>query len=170
MMGSGKSSVGRELAAQLGAPFVDLDVRIERMFGKTIDDAFGTGESHFRQLERAALSSLVREPGFSGRTVIVATGGGAVVDPDNRACMDAVGSRVLLRVPAAELAARLAAVQGDARPLMADVDEPAAHLAALWEERRAAYEDAPYSIDGVGPVLTVAGRVAAALDLELQTA
>lgn len=170
MMGSGKSSVGRALASRLGATFIDLDVRIERMFGKTIPDAFGVGESHFRQLERAALRSLVGEPGFTGRTVIVATGGGAVLDPDNRACMDAAGARVFLQVPAAELAARLAAAQDDTRPLIADADEPVARLKALWAERRATYEDAPYHVDGVGPVLAVAGRVAAALDLERQSA
>ena len=168
MMGSGKSSVGRRLASGLSAPFIDLDVRIERMFGETIAEAFVCGESYFRRLERAALISLVREPGFEGRMVIVATGGGTVVDPLNRACMDAAGVRVLLRVPPPELAARVA-TRTAGRPLVAELDEPLPRLAALWAQRRAAYEDVPQQIDGVGSVETVAMRIAGALDLELQT-
>ncbi len=169
MMGSGKSSVGRRLASGLGVPFVDLDVRLERMFGLRIAEAFALGEPHFRGVERVALTSLVDEPGFEGRTVIVATGGGVVLDPHNRACMDAVGARVLLRVPPAELAERLAAGQGDGRPLIDDADDPASSLAALWAQRRAAYEDVPHQIDGVGSVDAVAHRIAAALDLQLET-
>lgn len=169
MMGSGKSSVGRQLAVELGVPFVDLDVRIERLSGTTIAEAFEQGEAHFRGLERLALRSLVQEPGFTGRTVIVATGGGAVLDARNRACMDAAGARVLLSVPLEELAARLAAKRSDGRPLLTDADDPLARLERLWAERRVAYEDVPHKIDGVGPARTVALRVAAALDLELQT-
>ncbi len=170
MMGSGKSSVGRWLASALDVPFVDLDTRLERMFGVTVPEAFANGEAEFRLLERAALHSLVQEPGFRGRTVVVATGGGVVVDPENRACMDAAGVRVLLRVPASELAARLTAgQQEEGRPLLADAVDPAERLAALWAQRRAAYEDVSHQVDGVGSVEKVAQRIAGALDLELQT-
>lgn len=169
MMGSGKSSVGRQLASRLGVRFVDLDVRLERMFGETAAEAFSRGETYFRGLERVALASLLREPGFSGRTVIVATGGGVVVDPQNRACMDAAGVRVLLRVPPPELAARLAGAQDEGRPLLTDADDPVVYLAALWTQRRAAYEDVPHQVDGVGSPDTVAHRIAAALELRLQT-
>lgn len=169
MMGSGKSSVGRRLALGLGVPFVDLDVRLERMFGVSIAEAFARGEPYFRDLERAALSSLLREPGFGGRMVVVATGGGAVLDPQNRAMMDGVGRRVLLRVPPAELSVRVAEGQGNDRPLIADAEDPARRLAGLWEQRRAAYEDVPHDVDGVGSVDTVAQRIAAVLDLELPT-
>lgn len=169
MMGSGKSSVGRQLALDLGAVFVDLDVRIERLSGTSIAEAFERGESYFRGLERVSLTSLVQEPGFSGRAVVVATGGGAVLDPRNRACMDAAGLRVLLSVPLEELVARLCAKQSEGRPLLTDADDPRARLERLWDDRRAAYEDVPHQIDGVGPPRTVALRIAARLDLELQT-
>jgi len=168
MMGSGKSSVGRRLASELGVAFVDLDARLERMFAMSIAEAFGQGEPYFRQLERAALTSLVGEPGFEGRTVVVATGGGVVLDTENRACMDAAGLRVLLRVPPPELAARLSAGQG-ARPLVADADDLLARLADLWAQRRAAYEDVPHQVDGVGSVEAVTLRVAVALDLDVHT-
>ncbi len=168
MMGSGKSSVGRALASALGVPFVDLDVRVERMFGSTIGEAFARGESHFRGLERSALTSLLREPGFAGRAVVVATGGGAVLDPRSRAGMDAAGVRVLLRVPVAELAARLSAAQGEGRPLLGDAEDPTASLTELWAQRREAYEDGSHPVDGVGSLDTVVHRIAAALNLRLQ--
>src|SRR5690606_301007 len=106
MMGAGKSTLGPLLARRWGAPFVDLDRRIERIFGAAIPALFSRGEAHFRRCERAALRLLVAEPGFAGRTTVVAAGGGLVVDPDNRAVMRATGVVLLLDVPALELARR----------------------------------------------------------------
>lgn len=165
MMGAGKSSVGRVLAQRLGVVFIDLDARIERLFGISIPDAFARGEPHFRALEREALRSLLAEPAFERRLVVVATGGGSVVDPENRALMDAAGTRVLVHVPPEELAARLGADEAAGRPLVADAEDPAQRLRDLWEQRREAYEDGAVVVDGCGTVESVAERVRAALDL-----
>ena len=83
--GSGKSAVGRRLAHRHGASFVDLDESIEKAAGRTIPEIFATdGEAAFRTLERAAVAELgPADPGPAIRRV-VATGGGAVVDPRNR--------------------------------------------------------------------------------------
>ncbi|HET9615178.1 MAG TPA: shikimate kinase, partial [Candidatus Limnocylindrales bacterium] len=83
--GSGKSAVGRRLAHRHGATFVDLDESIEKAAGQPIPDIFADrGEPAFRALEREAVAQLgPADPGAAVRTV-VATGGGAVVDPRNR--------------------------------------------------------------------------------------
>jgi shikimate kinase len=160
MMGSGKTSVGRCLAAREEAAFCDLDQRLERITGKTIAALFEQGESAFRALERAALRSLVHEPGFAARACVVATGGGAVIDPDNRSVMR-IGTVVYLDVPTDELVRRLGA-ELHTRPLLAG-DDPRARLDALLAARRDAYEDGAIRVDGLGAPETVAARIAEVL-------
>ena len=83
--GSGKSAVGRRLAHRHDAAFVDLDETIERTAGRTIAEIFaGEGEAAFRSLERAAVASLGDADGEPSIRRVVATGGGAVIDPRNR--------------------------------------------------------------------------------------
>jgi len=83
--GSGKSAVGRRLAHRHDAAFVDLDETIERTAGRTIADIFaGDGEAGFRDLERAAVASLGEADGEPSIRRVIATGGGAVIDPRNR--------------------------------------------------------------------------------------
>lgn len=164
-MGSGKSAVGRSLAGTLGVTFVDLDMRIERMFGVTVEQAFGRGEGAFRDLEAEALRSLLAEPAFGARRSIVATGGGTVVDADNRARIDACGPRVLLRAEPETLAARLVGAQAQRRPLVAAAADPTQRLRALWRSRREAYESGAVVVSAEGSVDQVAGRVLEALDL-----
>jgi len=83
--GSGKSAVGRRLAHRHDAAFVDLDETIERTAGRTISDIFaGEGEAGFRDLERAAVASLGEADGEASIRRVIATGGGAVIDPRNR--------------------------------------------------------------------------------------
>jgi shikimate kinase / 3-dehydroquinate synthase len=83
--GSGKSAVGRRLAHRHDAAFVDLDETIERAAGRTISDIFaGAGEAGFRDLERAAVASLGQADGEPSIRRVIATGGGAVIDPRNR--------------------------------------------------------------------------------------
>ncbi len=83
--GSGKSAVGRRVAARHGAPFLDLDERIERAAGRSIPDIFASdGEPAFRQLEREAVAALGPPDPDSALRRVIAPGGGAIVDPRNR--------------------------------------------------------------------------------------
>lgn len=164
MMGSGKSTLGALLAHRWGAPLVDLDARIERLFGATVPALLARGEPHFRRCEREALRLLVGEPGFTQRTVVVATGGGTVIDPDNRATMRAAGVVLFLDVPVAVLAARLVHSPLAARPLLGPNPEAvAARLSELLNARRPAYEEAHGVVDGDGSPQDVAHRLLAAL-------
>lgn len=158
LMGSGKSAVARQLAGLLDAPWCDLDRRIERMFGLAVTEWFRRGEPEFRRVERLALRSLVDEPGFAGRRTIVATGGGTVIDPDNRAAMR-VGTVVLLDVPLPELARRLREQPDAARPLLVG-RSPEEVLAAQWTARASAYREHAIAIDGTGDPDEVARRIA----------
>lgn len=159
-MGSGKSTVGRLLADVTGATFVDLDVRIERMFGRSVVALLEDSEPGFRRAETAALRSLIAEPGFSGRSVVVATGGGAVIDAANRACMRASGTIVFLEVAASVLAERLGAdnVPTLSRPLLGSSVVTLPHrISELLAARRGAYADCALRIDaGAAPEQVVA--------------
>ena len=132
--GAGKSAVAPRLAELFGAPWLDLDERIARRARKPIPRIFAEdGEARFRELERGMLEAL--EPEYAW--LVVATGGGAVVDARNRARMRALGVLVNLDADPRTLAARTR--EGD-RPLLAG--DHAARLASLLRERRAAYADA----------------------------
>ena len=169
MMGAGKSTVGPIVAALWGAPFIDLDRRIERIYGAAIPALFAGGESHFRRCEAAALQLLVAEPGFRARTVVVAAGGGLVVDPANRAAMREAGVVFFLDVPAAELARRLSATAIGGRPLLgSDEGAVAARVCELLDKRRSAYEEADGVVDGSGPPQDVAHRLLTALSTSLR--
>ena len=138
-MGSGKTEVGSRIAALLGVPFVDLDERISAAAGKAVPAIFAEhGEAHFRALESQTLREL--EP-MLPQGVVVATGGGSCVDPDNRAWMRAHGIVVWLDASLAALEARVA--RDGSRPLYAD--GPA--LALLFVARRAAYTEAAHRVD-----------------------
>ncbi|MDR5700620.1 shikimate kinase [Agromyces aerolatus] len=109
-MGAGKSRVGAQLAAALGAPFVDTDQRIVARYGP-IDEIFAReGEEYFRIIEREIVAEALREP------AVVALGGGAVLHPETRADLESLAV-VLLRVDAEAVEPRLA---GGTRPLIAE--------------------------------------------------
>lgn len=167
MMGSGKSTVGRLLAERTGAHFVDLDVRVERLYGTSVPALLHKGEPEFRRAERRALETLVSEPGFCGRAVVVATGGGVVIDAANRALMRRVGRIVYLDVDVDALADRLA-VDEDAdpgsRPLLGgSVVELRHRLSELLAARAGAYRDCDVRVDGKGDPEAIAARIEAAL-------
>ena len=144
-MGSGKSTVGRRLAARLSAPFVDLDEAFEAMAGETIRATFETrGEAWFRAREAELLRGTADLP-----AAVVALGGGTFVFPENAAFVRKHGIAVFLDVPFEDLAARLQGKSAD-RPLFRSMDE-ARHL---FEARRPFYKMADLTIP-VGGETTV---------------
>jgi shikimate kinase len=145
MMGAGKSSVGRALAQRLGRPFLDTDARIEACSGRSVAQIFAAdGEAAFRALERVVLLEL---PPYHA---VVALGGGAIVPEANRAILHERGALVWLDASPETLAARVG--EGADRPLLAGMDEPTrvARLAALRDQREAAYASADVRIDTDG--------------------
>lgn len=134
MMGAGKSTLGQQVAQQLGYRFFDTDALIEQVAGQTIPEIFAqSGEATFRDLETQVLAQLAPYT-----RLVVATGGGIVVRRQNWGQLHH-GIVIWLDVPLAELERRL---QGDAtRPLLQRPDWPQ-HLAQLLEERRRLYQEA----------------------------
>jgi len=129
-MGAGKTSVGRALATQLGWSFVDLDAEIERSQKMAIRDIFQkSGEARFRKLESEHLKLLSQRP-----RAVIALGGGATVDAENRLVMDATGTSVWLNVSFAT-AARRVSMDGT-RPLFKDPE----HAERLYESRLPIYK------------------------------
>ena len=103
MPGSGKSTVGKQLARQLARPFVDSDHEIERRIGMPIKVYFERqGEDAFRDLEQSVIAELAQR-----QEAILATGGGAVIRPDNRRSLAAGGPVIYLRSTPEELYRRL---------------------------------------------------------------
>src|SRR5262245_25261923 len=93
-MGAGKTTIGRKLADKLSWKFIDLDDEIERREGRSIADIFRQeGEPHFRNLERLCLTELSSTP-----NAVIALGGGAFIDPDNRNLTENSGLTVWLKV------------------------------------------------------------------------
>lgn len=162
MMGSGKSTVGRCMAAATDAVFVDLDARIELLFGASIPELFASGgEGHFRELEAQALRSLLAEPGFARRGVVVATGGGIVVVPSNVDAMCAAGVTVFLDVPVPVLVERLSAhEEASGRPMLGeDPAEIEQRVMRLLSDRRGEYERAHLRDPGDDDPEQVAARI-----------
>jgi shikimate kinase len=133
-MGSGKSAVGKCLARLLNAAFYDSDAEIERRTGVDIPFIFEKeGEAGFREREREAIEALVvLEP------IVLATGGGAVLLPQNRRSLAAHGFVVYLETSVTQQANRVR--QGRNRPLLTNVD-PATKLEQLMRERAPLYRE-----------------------------
>lgn len=139
-MGSGKSTVGRALAEELGWEFADLDEDIEKHEGMPISQIFDTrGEAEFRRCENAALRSRIRSV-EAGRPCVIALGGGAFLSDENFEMITNNGVTVWLDCPFATVERRLAG-QGH-RPLARDPEK----LRELFAVRRGGYERADYSI------------------------
>lgn len=163
-MGAGKSTLGRLLAARERRVFVDLDSRIERLFGRSIAALFERGEPYFRACEHAALASLLAEPGFAGSGCVVATGGGIVEDPRNLAAIAGVGASVYLRVDVAVLVERLSSERERAqRPLLADREQIESTLRERLARREPAYRCASVTVEAAGAPEQVLEAIVAAL-------
>lgn len=140
LMGVGKSSVGRRLAAALDLPFRDADDEIEKAAGCSVADIFTTrGEAEFREGERRVIARLLDEPPH-----VLATGGGAFVNDKTRALMKAKAITVWLRADVDVLVRRVG--RKDTRPLLAGKDARAV-LQKLAQERESAYAEADFSVE-----------------------
>ena len=135
LMGVGKSTVGRRLARRLGLPFVDSDSEIEGAAGLSAAEVFERyGEQDFRDGERRLVARLIE-----GEVRVIATGGGAYVDPRTRELLNSRAITIWLDAPIEVLAERTA--RRDTRPLLRTAD-PKQTLERLSEERRPSYAEA----------------------------
>ena len=143
LMGAGKSTVGRACAQRLDRPFVDVDELVESTAHRPVSEIFATdGEAAFRALERDALADVCASP----QPLVIACGGGAMGDADNRRRVRAAGCVVWLTADPATLAARVGqGVAREQRPLLAGGDAPVATLERLASLRAPAYQAAAHA-------------------------
>jgi shikimate kinase len=135
LMGAGKTTVGKRCAALMARDFVDTDELVEAVAGKTVAEIFERdGEAVFRELERDA----VRDACASPAPLVIACGGGAVLDGNSRALLQGSGLVVWLRAPAAVLGARVGS--GTDRPLLGGEASAVTTLERLAALRGPAYE------------------------------
>jgi shikimate kinase len=145
-MGSGKTTIGKLVAARLGYGFVDMDTHIENKQFKSVSQIFSEkGEAEFRRLEQSCLHEVAE---FDD--VIIATGGGAPCFFDNMDYMNSHGLTVYLKLTAKELADRLEAIGGNKRPLIASKkgEELRQFIAEGLSGREPFYDKAVYSLSG----------------------
>jgi shikimate kinase len=139
LMGTGKTTVGRILAATLGRPFVDTDALIEAAAGQSIPEIFTReGEFGFRTLERQVIAAVAGLP-----DQVIATGGGAVLAPENREALRRSGTVIWLDASVEELFRRAQEDGLANRPLLAGQDG-VQRLQQLAESRGEAYRAAAH--------------------------
>jgi shikimate kinase len=153
-MGTGKSTVGRLLALEIGFTFVDLDDVIVREAGRSVAQIFAAeGEAGFRDREEAAVRAAT-----AMRRTVIATGGGAACREINLGAMLGAGRVVALAATPAEVIRRTGT--GPGRPLLHGKSDPEGVAAALLAERDPFYERAHHQVDTVGkPPLDVAREI-----------
>lgn len=145
MMGVGKSTVGRKLAETLSVPFVDSDEEIEKAAGLSVQEIFEKhGEPEFRRGERRVIERLANGP-----PIVLATGGGAFMDPETRALLKEKATTVWLRAELDVIWKRVS--RRDTRPLLKR-ENPKQVLADLAAARAPVYAEADIVVDsGDGP-------------------
>jgi shikimate kinase len=140
LMGCGKTSVGRRTAHHLGLPFVDADEAIEQAAGKTIKEIFDDhGEAYFRDGERRVIARLLRSA-----PQVLATGGGAFLNPETRAAIAATGVAVWLKAELPVLMRRVS--KRSNRPLLRSAD-PEAVMRNFMQVRYPIYAQAPITVE-----------------------
>ncbi|HEX6118226.1 MAG TPA: shikimate kinase [Dongiaceae bacterium] len=162
LMGAGKSCVGKRLASCLGLPFVDADREIEAAAGGcSISDIFAVhGEKVFRDGERRVIQRLLGNPMH-----VLATGGGAFMDPSTRALIKERAVSIWLRAELDQLLKRIGR-RGD-RPLLQNVD-PRTKLGELIALRHPVYAEADLTVDSAdGPPDVTVQRVLQAIEAKL---
>ena len=145
-MGSGKSTVGRELHQRLGYPLTDMDQLIEQTMGKKITEIFKEeGEHAFRDFETIQLMEIAK---LTDTRHIISTGGGIVIRPQNRALLRKLGYVVWLHAPEEVIYERTA--RNNERPLLNQPDARS-RITALMAERKPWYEETAHlKIDTAG--------------------
>lgn len=140
LMGVGKSTVGRRLANRLGLAFADADVEIEAAAGMSVSDIFSTlGEAEFRAGEARVIRRVLEGP-----RIVLATGGGAILNPETRAALKARAVTVWMRADLETVAERVQ--RRDTRPLLRGRD-PLEALRGLAEARYPIYATADIMVD-----------------------
>jgi shikimate kinase len=165
MMGAGKTSIGRRLAARLDVPFADADHEIEAAADMTVAEIFAKyGEPEFRRLERSVIARLLHDP-----PQVLATGGGAYMDESTRAAMRQDAFTIWLKAPVDILLGRVRKRQGgdhgqgQARPLLAN-DDPRGTLERLLAVREPVYATADMVLESADePHGLVLDKIVAAL-------
>jgi shikimate kinase len=161
LMGAGKTNIGRRLAQRLGLGFVDADSEIEAAAGETIEEIFERrGEAAFREGERKVIARLLGNP-----VHVLATGGGAFMDPETRALIRERGISIWLRADLDLLHHRVS--RRSNRPLLKQ-GNPREILARLIDQRYPVYAEADVTVDTVdGPPEATLEHVMAALEQHL---
>ncbi|MGH2900830.1 MAG: shikimate kinase, partial [Solirubrobacteraceae bacterium] len=164
LMGAGKTSIGRRLAARLGLPFRDADAEIERAANATIEEIFDAhGEAFFRAREREVIRRLLGDPPH-----VLATGGGTFMDPETRALLRERAITVWIRADIELLLSRV--MRRNNRPLLKR-GEPRVVLEALMAERHPVYAEADITVDSIdGPADATLDRLLTALQRQQSVA
>jgi shikimate kinase len=150
MMGSGKSSVARAIARRSGRSLLDTDDEVAARSGRSISDWFAEDEAGFRTAERELVMAR------AGEELVVACGGGVVLDDEAVAAMRASGTVVWLDAPVDVLTERVG--DGEGRPLLGE--DPAGTLSETLEARSTRYAEAAHQrVDARGSIDEVAERV-----------
>jgi len=161
LMGAGKTTVGRRLAAALQMPFADADAEIVKAAGRSIEEIFAEhGECAFRRGERQVIARMLNGP-----VHVLATGGGAFIDPGTRALMKERAISIWLKAPLDVLMKRVE--KRDNRPLLKEAD-PRAVMQRLMDERYPIYAEADITIESApGPHNTAVEKIIEALHAHL---